>query len=68
MGSLIYFEERDYKEWLAENPDGTRERYAYEIAAITAEVMDEVLQELPARVRPDPDNVKGLVGDESDCM
>jgi hypothetical protein len=68
MGSLIYFEERDYQEWLAENPDGTRERYACELAAITAEVMDEVLQELPARVRPDPDTAKGLLGDDTDCM
>ena len=67
MGSLIYFEERDYQEWIMENTDGNREQYACEIVAITAEVMDEVLQELPVRVRPDPDTVNGLLGDDAAC-
>jgi|TARA_B100000767_G_C19306022_1_gene345541 hypothetical protein len=49
-----YFEEQEFQEWLVENPDGTRQEYACGLAIVTAEVMDEVLQALPDKVRPSP--------------
>jgi hypothetical protein len=52
LGSLVYFEEQDYREWLEENPGGDRTAYLCEMAALTAEVMDEVLQDLPEALRP----------------
>lgn len=47
-----YFEEQEYQEWLADNPYGSRQEYACGLATVTAEVMDEVLQALPDKVRP----------------
>ncbi len=52
VGAAFYFEEQDYQEWLAENPGGTRQQYACEVAALSAEVIDEWLQEMPEKVRP----------------
>jgi len=57
VGAIAYFEERDYQEWLAANPDGTRKQYSCEVASLTAEVVDDVLQDLPKRVRPEPELV-----------
>lgn len=56
-----YFEEQDYRTWKEENPDGTRNDYACEVARLSAEVIDEVLQELPEAVRPDESTVMGWV-------
>lgn len=61
--ALAYFEERDYRDWLEENPGGTRQRYACEVAALSAAVMDDVLQELPEPVRPSPALIAPLIGD-----
>lgn len=47
-----YFERQDYKQWQTENPQGTFGDYSCEVATVSAEVVDEVLQELPERVRP----------------
>ena len=47
-----YFEEQDYREWKQQNPNGNRQDYACEIAALTAEVLDELLQEIPDNLRP----------------
>ena len=58
LASIAYFEERDYQEWLEDNPDGDRAKYACEVATITAEVLNEVLQELPESIQPSPDTVQ----------
>ena len=42
-----YFEEQDYQEWIKQNPSGNRQNYACEVAALTAEVIHELLQEIP---------------------
>jgi hypothetical protein len=42
---------------LAETPNGSRQQYGCEVLGLTAEVLDEVLQELPERIRPDSDTV-----------
>lgn len=46
------FERRDYQQWQNENPDGSFSDYACEVGTVSAEVIDEVLQALPERVRP----------------
>lgn len=61
LGAMVYFEERNFKEWLEDNPDGTREEYGCEVVDMTAEVLEEVLQELPAIVRPEPETVFKLI-------
>ncbi|SEM27356.1 hypothetical protein SAMN05443999_11810 [Roseovarius azorensis] len=60
-GAIFYFEKQDYREWKEQNPGGTREQYACEVAALTAEVVDEVLQDLPEIMRPAPETVLGYV-------
>ena len=67
IAALAYFEEQDYQECLKENPQGTRTLYACEVAAMTAEVIDEVLQELPEKVRPSPEQVSGYLPTNTDC-
>ena len=57
------FEEQDYQEWLAENPDGTRKQYACEVASLTAEVVDEVLQDKPEFMRPEQETLLGYMRD-----
>ena len=47
-----YFEEQDYQEWKQQNPNGNRQNYACEVAALTAEVLDEFLREIPDTLRP----------------
>lgn len=61
VGAITYFEEQDYREWLEQNPGGTRQQYACEVASLTAEVVDEVLQDLPEIMRPAPETVLGYV-------
>lgn len=63
-GLIVYFEEQDYQDWLIDHPDGSRADYACEVASYSAEVIDEIVenivdasQNLPKSVRPDPDNV-----------
>ena len=56
-GAVVYFEEQDYREWLEENPQGSRADYACEVAQLSAEVIDEVLLELPELMRPQPDAI-----------
>lgn len=52
LGAVGYFEEQEYRAWLKENPEGDRMAYACESAELTAEVLDEVLQSLPEKLRP----------------
>lgn len=56
----VYFEEKDFQEWLQEHPNGDRLTYACEVANISSEVVDsfviEVLtatKNLPKYVQPD---------------
>jgi hypothetical protein len=55
------FELRDYEEWQAENPGKDFNDYACEVSSLSAEVMDEVLQELPDYLRPSPSTMSELV-------
>ena len=48
----IYFEESEFQEWLLENPTGSRSEYLCEIAEITSEILDEVLNDLPQTIKP----------------
>jgi hypothetical protein len=57
VAAIGYFEEQDYQEWLAAHPDGTRKQYGCEVASLTAEVVDDVLQGLPEIMRPEPELV-----------
>ena len=64
-GLILYFEEKDFQEWLRENPGGDRTKYACEVATYSAELIDELVeetieaaQELPAYLRPDTDTAK----------
>lgn len=52
-----YFEHSDYQEWKEDNPEGDFAGYSCEVSALSAEVIDEVLQELPETVRPGRDLV-----------
>jgi len=63
VGAIAYFEEQDFREWLEEHPKGTRQQYACDVAALTAEVVDDVLQGLPRRVRPAPETLMGYMPD-----
>ena len=52
IAAVGYFEEQDFQEWKEENPDLGRSDYACEMSQVSAEVIDEMLQELPEQVRP----------------
>ena len=43
----IYFEESEFLEWLIDNSNGKRSDYLCEIAEITSEIIDEVIDALP---------------------
>ena len=55
----VYFEEQDYQEWKQQNPNGNRQDYACEVAALTAEVLDELLREIPDNLRPSEERLTG---------
>jgi len=57
LGLAAEFERRDFVEWQEQNPEGTYGEYGCEVATVSAEVMDDVLQDLPERVRPSRDTV-----------
>jgi len=61
LGAMVYFEERNFREWKEDNPEGTRQEYGCEVVDMTAEVLQEVLQELPEYVRPEPETVFKLI-------
>ena len=46
------FEHNDYKKWKEENPDGNLKDYGCVVGTVSAEVIDDVLQELPQKIRP----------------
>ena len=57
MAAAAYFEQRDFATWQGDNPDGTFGDYSCEVVTVSAEVMDDVLQELPEQLRPSQDMV-----------
>ncbi|MEN0088226.1 MAG: hypothetical protein AAF737_07310 [Pseudomonadota bacterium] len=61
LGVAAELERRDYLEWKTENPDGDFTQYSCEIAALSAEVIDEVLQDLPEAIRPSRDTALAMV-------
>ncbi|MEM1365310.1 MAG: hypothetical protein AAGH82_06115, partial [Pseudomonadota bacterium] len=69
LGVVAELERRDYLEWKQDNPDGDLTEYGCEIAELSAEVIDEVLQDLPEAVRPSRDFVLSLVAQAgaADC-
>ena len=54
-GAALAFEANDLKVWLGENPNKAPTDYGCEVASSSAEVMDEVLAELPEKFRPSSD-------------
>jgi hypothetical protein len=65
LGSVaaVYFERQAFYEWLELYPDGTLEEYACDMTSLTAEVLDEALQVLPAVLRNQLGIPDGLVLD-----
>ena len=61
VAAVVAFEKRDYESWQIDNPNGTLARYSCETATISAEFLDEVLAELPEKIRPSKDNVLSLL-------
>ena len=50
-GAAVAFEANDMQNWLNENPDKSTSDYGCEVAASSAEVLDEVLAELTKKFR-----------------
>ena len=59
--AVAYFERRDYLDRKEEHPEGTIDVYADEVATASAEVVDDVLQELPEPLRPARETVSGAL-------
>ena len=55
IGAAVAFEGNDLKVWLEKNPDKSATDYGCEVASSSAEVMDEVLAELPEKFCPSSD-------------
>ncbi|MBC7284546.1 hypothetical protein [Hoeflea sp.] len=55
VAAAVAFEREDYLEWKEENPEGDVQDYGCEVSQISAEVIDDVLQDLPEQVRPSKD-------------
>ena len=56
----IYFEEREFQEWLIDNPNGKRSDYLCEIAKITSEIIDEVIDDLPQSIKSGENLLKAI--------
>jgi hypothetical protein len=56
-GAALAFEAQDFQDWQAEHPEGSFADYTCETAEMSAEVVDEVLQDLPEQFRPSRDAV-----------
>ncbi|MBU1175722.1 MAG: hypothetical protein KKH72_10005 [Alphaproteobacteria bacterium] len=57
IAAAAAFEYGDYREWQEENPEGDFGDYGCEVAALSAEVVNEVLQDLPEATRPPRDAI-----------
>ena len=55
IAAAVAFERQDYLEWKQDNPEGDAEAYGCEVGQVSAEVVDDVLQDLPESVRPSRD-------------
>ena len=64
IAAAIAFEHEDYLEWKEHNPDGDLEAYGCEVSLVSAEIADDVLQDLPEQVRPSRD---WLLSQMPDC-
>lgn len=62
-GAAVAFEAQDFRDWQVDNPDGTFADYSCEVATLSAEVVDEVLQDLPDGFRPSRDMVLNQLPD-----
>jgi len=62
-GAAIYFERQTYYEWRESYPEGTTDDYACDMASLTAEVVDELVQGLPTAVWPSDRLVRNLTRD-----
>lgn len=51
-GVALYFEQQGFEEWRELYPNGTRSEYLCDMASLTTELLDEMLQELPSAIRP----------------
>ena len=56
----IYFEESEFQEWLIDNPNGKRSDYLCEIAEITSEIIDEVIDALPQSIKSGENLLKAI--------
>ena len=56
----LYFEESEFQEWLIDNPNGKRSDYLCEIAEITSEIIDEVINDLPQSIRSGENLLKAI--------
>ena len=56
----IYFEESEFQEWLIDNPNGKRSDYLCEIAEITSEIIDEVIDGLPQSIKSGENLLKAI--------
>ena len=46
------FEKTDFDEWQVDNPNKGMDDYVCEVSRVSAEIVDEILQELPSELRP----------------
>lgn len=60
LAAGAYFEEREYQEWLEDNPDSTRPEYLCALASVTSEVLDDVLEGLPTTVKLNENTLVGM--------
>lgn len=56
----LYFEESEFQEWLIDNPNGKRSDYLCEIAEITSEIIDEVIDDLPQTIKSGENLLKAI--------
>ena len=56
----IYFEESEFQEWLIDNPNGKRSDYLCEIAEITSEIIDEVIDALSQSIKSGENLLKAI--------
>ena len=57
----LYFEESEFQEWLIDNPNGKRSDYLCEIAEITSEIIDEVIDALPQSIKSGENILKAII-------
>ena len=56
----LYFEESEFQEWLIDNPNGKRSDYLCEIAEITSEIIDDVIDDLPQSIKSGENLLKAI--------